>query len=204
MTLLKEGLLMRYLALILVCIFSAPAQGGEITEFELPGLYGTYNGSQERFDGFTFVRLPGEIYNLQLRLTGVLHPGTMECFGGSIPQYMSLGLNYSTSIWDPDAGPEGMWEAAYEQEPGDYLDWSDVPFEFTVTYSPQSGTGEDFLSGGTGSVILDTVESVPNPGDCWRTVKSSCEITGAALIVDADIIVSTGYSSWGAIKSLMK
>jgi hypothetical protein len=189
--------------LLLAALLSAPAYCDVVSEIELPGLTGSYTGADIRIAEFVLGNTPGEIYGMQLRLTGVLHPGTQDCSCLPSYPYQSMGMHYLSYIQDQMTAPDSRWEGTYGLGT-DFSDWSNVDFRFVITFAPVNGATWDSMLDGSGTIALNTAGLVLDWRYCYGMEEPSCEITGAVLIIDADISVPTAYSTWGAVKSIMR
>ena len=155
----------KLLLLVLSACISTSVYCGEITEIELPDLLGTYVWRDEKTATFQFDTIPQTIYEIQLRLIGVVDPGMQECEGGSVPINNSLGMKLRGVIPDTDTVPDAWWVFGHEVRPPQF-DYSDIEFEITRTFSPQNNPSWDFLQGGSGQVILQTSERYDNDYLC--------------------------------------
>ncbi len=192
----------KFLLLTLIACISTPAFCGEITEIELTDLTGTYIWLDSKSTTFQFDRIPQNIYGMQVRIVGVLSPGTQYCECGGLGMHCTIGMRFVAEI--PDTNPDVRWIAIDQIRPESF-NWDDVEFELTIEFEPRNGVAWDILEDGIGQVNLLSREQFSNcPCDLVYPYFPSSIITSVKLIVDADIIVGTEESSWGAIKSLMK
>ncbi len=188
------------LAFIVCC--SDSINSGEIVQYELPGLLGTYTeeGITSRSTDFQFDRMPDTIYSVKLMLAGVLAQGTQFCDFGGINA--PLGMNFTSTV--PDTISDGIWNVDYDIE-GHSHDWNDIEFDSTLSFISKNDETWEFLEAESGIVVIHA-SNMPLAiyNHCGVLDDPSCEIVSAAIIIDADFQVGIESLSWGAIKSLLR
>jgi hypothetical protein len=178
-------------ALLLV---GATAARAEVFQIPLPEVLGTYSGA--RTATFHLPGIPAVVRGASLHLVGTTEVGILFCDDYPAPTQHPWFTQTSCQMLD-DSGNFWFSEANNPSVAG--------PFDTTapfVTYPPAAtwafladGEGTLTLYGGPAIYVLMCSSLTPPP---------SFTVTGAWLLVDADIPTPAATSSWGRVKAMYR
>ena len=185
------------LALILLAA-SVPARA-DIFSIPLPGLLGLYDNVTEtgsrRTTTFQLPGPPAVVRGARLHLVGTTEIGTLHCGAQGQLVYPWNTLTQGVML----DGPDKFWiaEAANPDTAGAFdtnAVFEGLSYSGPITWNFLSdGQGDITLYGGTGIVLL---------GGCTTSdPPPTFTVTGAWILVDADIPVPAATTSWGALKA---
>jgi len=189
---------------LLACLFlAAPALArADLFVVPLPGAAGLYSAGPApattvRTATFHLPGPPALIRGVSLHVTGTTEVGTIAC--DEIPGPLAWPTAVSGQML---VAPQGGW-IVYGPMPttAGAFDWTAPFLSFqtgpgTVGWTFLStGTGQVTINGGPSSFVLTCGPSSPPP---------TVTITGAWLVVDADIPVPARGASWGRLKAVYR
>jgi len=189
--------MIKTLLAVLLLAVAGPARA-DIFSIPLPGLLGLYdNETQAGSSRNTTFQLPGPpavVRGARLHLVGTTEIGTLTCG----PQQNHYPWNTVTQGVMLD-GPNKFWiaEAANPDTAGAF----DTNTAFEGIPNPtwsflSDGQADITLYGGTGVVLLGGCSTSDPP--------PTFTVTGAWILVDADIPVPAATTSWGAVKAIYR
>ena len=175
----------------------------DVFSIPLPGLHGLYdNVTQNGGSRTTSFQLPGPpaiVRGAKLHLVGTTEVGTLHC--GALGELVYPWNTQSQGQMLDGPGKYWLAEASNPDTAGAFdtiasfqglaISGSDPTWSFLF-----DGQGEITLLGGTAGVLL---------GGCTTSwPPPTFTVTGAWLLVDADIPVPAGTTSWGAVKAIYR
>jgi hypothetical protein len=190
---------MRTLICLLLLIFADPA-GAAIYEIALPDLQGTYDpGTQNgatRTATFHLPGIPAVVRGATLHLVGTTGVGTVYCGASQYPwntQTMGQMLDGPGKYWLAEADNPGVAG----------------PFDTNTSFFGYTASGPaptwNFLSDGEGEITLNVGLPPILLGGCYTSwPPPTLDLTGAWILVDADIPTPASTRSWGAVKAIYR
>ena len=182
---------MRSLVLLMLLVLATRARA-EIYEVPLPELLGAYPAVHQAT--FHLPGSPAAVRGASLRLVGTTEVGTATCFNGDLP--------WPTETYSEMPGNDFMYtaESSNGNVPG--------PFQIIVPFSAFVPAGHpaptwDFLLDGEGSFTLYG-QPVITVCEITSSPPPTFTITGAWILVDADIPTPAATASWGAVKAMYR
>jgi len=185
---------MRTLAMLLTFLFAATAASADVFQIPLPEVLGTYSGA--RSATFHIPGIPAVVREASLHLVGTTEVGIVTCDDYPTPSQHPWITQSMGEMLD---GPGKYWYAeAFNPSVAGPFDTT-APF-FTF---PPAATW-DFLLDGEGTMTLYGGPAITLLGCSTSSPPPSFTVTGAWLLVDADIPTPAAKASWGAVKAIYR
>ena len=188
-------------------LLTAPAvASAEVFVFPLPATLGTYPCAPACPGRTATFQLPGTpvvVHGASLHVTGTAEVGTIACDDGSPPPTVLLWPTVlGGTMSDP---PNNGWTASAD------MPLTTGPFDWTAPFTTfavvglgikpatwaflSDGVGEITINGGPDGMLAGCIPTSPPP---------TLNLTGAWLLVDADIPVPAHAASWGSVKAIYR
>ena len=183
---------------LMLLALAVPARA-DIFTIALPGLHGLYdNVTQAGSSRTTSFQLPGPpavVRGARLHLVGTTEIGTLHC--GALGELVYPW--HTVSQGQMLASPDKYWIAEANNPDSAGAFDTIAPFLGLTSSGPPTW---DFLSDGQGDITLDGGTAIVLLGGCTTSdPPPTFTVTGAWLLLDADIPVPAAATSWGAIKA---
>jgi hypothetical protein len=177
--------------LFVVFCFSLDSAGSERVEIPLPGLCGEYAdwSIESRVDTFRLDRIPTDIYDVYIRLSGTTSEGMYWCDAIWYPLWYKL--EFGAIMDDPLTG--GSWETAIGRR-----------FELEIPFETTTGATWDFIKSDKCIVELQVGHALLVCGGLSMVIDepASAFIDSVTIVIEADFQVGVRKSSWSKIKAL--
>jgi len=178
----------------LLLLFAATAASADVFQIPLPEVLGTYSGA--RTATFHLPGIPAVVRGASLHLVGTTEVGVVTCDDYPGPSQHPWPTE---SIGEMLDGPGKYWYA-------DTINPSVAgPFDTTTpffTYPPAATWA--FLLDGEATITLYGGPTITLLGCSTSSPPPSFTVTGAWILVDADIPTPAATKSWGAVKAIYR
>jgi hypothetical protein len=189
---------MRNLLALILLAGAVPARA-DIFTIALPGLHGLYDiATQAGSSKTTAFQLPGPpvvVRGATLHLVGTAEIGTLRCGGQG--EFVYPWHTHTLGQMLDGSGKYWLSEAVNPDTAG--------AFDTIAAFEGLSSPTWSFLSDGQGEITLFGGTDIVLLGGCTTSwPPPTFTVTGAWILVDADIPTPTAAKSWGAVKAFYR
>ena len=185
----------RPMLLTALFLFAATAASADVFQIPLPEVLGTYSYGA-RSATFQLPGIPAVVRGASLHLVGTTEVGVVTCDDYPAPSQHPWTTRSLGEMLD---GPGKYWDA--ESDNGTVAG----PFDTTAPFLKYPATASwAFLNDGEGTLTLYGWPAPTLLGCSTSNPPPSFTVTGAWILIDADIPTPAATASWGAVKAMYR